>query len=192
MRQASVRRSRARGFTFIELLVVIAILALLASVVVVNLDSMSAPTKLRGAAREIGNEVLQLKTMSALHGHDLSIEIDVDNQRWRVIDRPSVTDVPDEKDRADRTFVGEWSIPPQGVRIVEVSFSATDVDRSGSAVVTFHGDGEIEPSGFVAFLNHDSLTEDEGMSVEVSGLTGLVAYHEGHFKAEEIRRAEDF
>jgi type II secretion system protein H len=188
----AARRSRARGFTFIELMVVIAILALLASIVVVNLDGISAPTKVRGAAREIGNEVLQLKTAAALHGHDLSIEIDVDNQRWRIIDQPSVTDVPDVKDREEKTFYGDWTIPPQGVRIIDVAFSATDVDRSGTTIVTFHGDGEVEPSGFVAFLNHESLPEDEGMSVEVSGLTGLVAYHDGHFKAEEIRKAEDF
>jgi hypothetical protein len=116
----------------------------------------------------------------------------VDNQRWRIIDQPSVTDVPDAKDREEKTFYGGWTIPPQGVRIVDIAFSATDVDRSGTTIVTFHGDGEVEPSGFVAFLNHESLPEDEGMSVEVSGLTGLVAYHDGHFKAEEIRKAEDF
>src|SRR5262245_53790766 len=173
-------------------MVVIAILALLASIVVVNLDGISAPTKVRGAARELGNEVLQLKEMSSLHGRDLSIEIDVDNQRWRIIDQPSVTDVPDPRDREEKTFYGDWTVPPQGVRIVEVAFSATDVDRGGTTIVTFHGDGEVDPSGFVAFINHESLTEEEGMSVEVSGLTGLVAYHEGHFKAEEIRKAEDF
>ena len=188
----TARPSRGAGFTFIELMVVIAILALLASIVVVNLDGISAPTKLRGAARAIGNQVLELKEMAALHGRDLSLELDVEHQRWRIIDQPSVTDVPDPRDREEKTFYGEWTIPPQGVRLVEVSFSATDVDRNGSTVVTFHGDGEIEPSGFVAFLNHEALSEDDGMSVEVSGLTGLVAYHEGHFKAEEIRKAEDF
>jgi type II secretion system protein H len=190
--RSPARPSPGAGFTFIELMVVIAILALLASIVVVNLDGISAPTKVRGAAREIGNQVLQLKEASALHGRDLSLEIDIENQRWRIIDRPSVTDVPDARDREEKTFYGDWTIPPQGVRIVDVAFSATDVDRSGTTIVTFHGDGELEPSGFVAFVNHESLTEEEGMSVEVSGLTGLVAYHEGHFKAEEIRKAEDF
>ena len=190
--RAPARPSRGAGFTFIELMVVIAILAILASIVVVNLDGISAPTKVRGAAREFGNEVLQLKEISSLHGRDLSLEIDMENQRWRIIDRPSVTDVPDARDREDKTFYGDWNIPPQGVRIIDVAFSATDIDRGGTTMVTFHGDGELDPSGFVVFVNHESLPEDEGMSVEVSGLTGLVAYHDGHFKAEEIRKAEDF
>ena len=59
--RSPARPSPGAGFTFIELMVVIAILALLASIVVVNLDGISAPTKVRGAAREIGNEILQLK-----------------------------------------------------------------------------------------------------------------------------------
>lgn len=172
-------------------MVVIAILALLASIVVVNLDGMSAPTKVRGAARALGNEVLTLKQMSALHGRDLSLEIDLDHRCWRIIDRPSVTDVPDARDRDEKTFVGDWTATPDGVRIVEVSRSDSDISLDGTWTVTFHGDGEIEPSGFVAFFNHESLEEDEGMSVEVSGLTGLVAYHDGHVKAEEIIKAED-
>ena len=182
----------AAGFTFIELMVVIAILALLASIVVVNLDGISAPTKLRGAARSIGNQLLELKEMAALTDRPKSMELDLEHQRWRVIDSPSATDMPDPREREEATFFGEWVETPSGVRIQEVSFSSTDVDTNGSMMITFQADGEVSPSGFVAFLKHETLPEDEGMSVEVSGLTGLVAYHEGHFKAEEIRRPEDF
>ena len=192
MRRARAALRRAAGFTFIELMIVIAILALLASIVVVNMDGMSAPTRLRGAARRIGNEVLELKTMSALKNRPMSIEFDLEKQRWRIIDQPSDTDVPDPRDREEATFYGDWESPPPGVRIEELSFSATDVDRTGSTVITFQGDGEVVPSGFVAFLMHERLPEESGISVEVSGLTGLVAYHEGHLKSEEIRRPEDF
>jgi len=182
----------AAGFTFIELMVVIAVLALLASIVVANLDGISAPTKLRGAARAFGNQLLELKEMAALKDRAMSMEVDLEHQRWRVIDAPSVTDIPDQREREDATFFGDWVETPSGVRVQEVSFSSTDIDTSGSMVITFQADGEVSPSGFVAFLKHDTLPEDEGMSVEVSGLTGLIAYHDGHFKAEEIRRPEEF
>jgi prepilin-type N-terminal cleavage/methylation domain-containing protein len=184
------RAARSGGFTFLELMIVIAIISLLASIVVVNLDGISAPTRLRGVARRLGSQVQELRTMSTLKNRPMSIEFDLDKQRWRIIDAPSETDVPDPDEREEATFYGDWESPPPGVRF-EVAFSATDVDTTGTAMITFQGDGEIVPSGFVAYLEHERLPEDSGMSVEVSGLTGIVAYHDGHMKAEEIRRPED-
>ncbi len=192
MRAGRRPSSPARGFTFIELLVVIAILALLASIVVANLDGMSAPTKLRGAARAMGNQMLQLKEMAAIQGRPLSMEIDVEHNRSRIIAVPSENDVPDAKERENQTIYGDWDESPLGVQIVDISFSSTDVERGSSTIVTFEADGEVSPSGFVVFFRHESLPDEEGVSVEVSGLTGLVAYHDGKIKAEEIRRAEDF
>ena len=174
------------------MLVVIAILSLVASIVVMNLDGISAPTKLRGAARQFGNLVEQLKEMAALKNRPLSIEFDVENQRYRIIDAPSELDVPNPKDREEATWIGEWEEFARGVKLEELSFSSTDVERGSSTLITFGGDGEVTPSGFVAFLRTEEGREEDGISVEVSGLTGLVAYHQGHFKAEEIRRAEDF
>jgi len=182
----------AAGFTFIEMLVVIAILSLLASIVVVNLDGMTAPTKLRGAARTIGNEILGWKQIAALRNRPISIEFDVANQRWRCIDAPNPTEVPDPRDREEATYYGDWETLPSDVRLREVSFSATDLERSGTTLVTFQGDGEVYPSGFVAFLTHDRMNDDAGVSIEVSGLTGLVSYHEGHVRSEETRPPEDF
>jgi prepilin-type N-terminal cleavage/methylation domain-containing protein len=186
------RAARPDGFTFIEMMIVIAILSLLASVVVVNLDNISAPTKVRGAARAVGNQVAELKQMAALHDRWMSLEFDLEAQRWRVIDAPTDRQVPDERDREELTFYSPWETLPGGVRIESVAFSDTDVERDGGLVITFGGDGEVSPSGFVVFFVHENLTEDEGMSVEVSGLTGLVHYHHGRFEAEEIRRADDF
>lgn len=174
------------------MMVVIAILSLLASVVVVNMDGISAPTRLRGAARAIGNQVVELKQMAALHGRWMSIELDVDNRRWRVIDSPSDQQVPDAREREEKTFYSTWDPLPPGVRIESIAYSDTDVERDGTAVITFGGDGEISPSGFVVFLVHENLKEDDGISIEVSGLTGIVDYHPGPFKSEEIRREDDF
>jgi prepilin-type N-terminal cleavage/methylation domain-containing protein len=194
MRARPLPRSlrRAGGFTFIELLTVIAILALLASVVVVNMDNMSAPARLRGAAREFGNQMMQLKQMATERGRALYLEIDVEHQRRRIVDPPSVVDVPDARQREEDTFYGEWDTLPQGVRLEEIAFSTTDIEHEGSIVLDFEPDGELAPSGFVAFFQHVDLPEERGISVEVAGLTGLVAYHDGRFRAEETRRPEEF
>src|SRR5439155_9462673 len=95
-RAAPARRSA--GFTFLELMVVIAILSLLASIVVANMDNMSAPTRVRGAAREFGNQMMEMKQMATERGRALFLEIDVEHQRRRLIDPPSVVDVPDPRD----------------------------------------------------------------------------------------------
>jgi prepilin-type N-terminal cleavage/methylation domain-containing protein len=189
---ARSRTNRTGGFTFVELLVVIAILSLLASVVVVNMDNMSAPARVRGAAREFGNQIMELKQMATERGRALFLEIDVEKQKRRVIDPPSVADVPDPRQREEETFYGEWVALPPGVRMNEIAFSATDLETNGTVLVDFEPDGEVAPSGFVAFFSHEQLPEERGLSVEVSGLTGLVAYHDGRFRAEEIRRPEDF
>lgn len=186
------RRHRCGGFTFLELMVVIAIISLLASIVVVNLDGLTAPTRLDGAGRSLGNQLVALHDTACLKNRLLSLEIDVPNGRWRMIDAPTPTDVPDPRDREEETYYGTWTALPSGVQIKEIAFSASEVVRGENVIVTFNGDGELQPGGFVAFLVHENLPEEEGMSVELSGLTGLVAYHRGKFTAEEVRRAEDF
>jgi type II secretion system protein H len=182
----------AAGFTFIELLVVIAIIALLASIVVVNMDSMSAPTQLDGAGRALGNVLVSLKDTAEMKNRLLSLEIDIEKNRWRIVDSPTPAQMPDQRDRAEATYYGDWTYAPRGVRIHDIAFSSTDVERGGTFTVTFNGDGELQPSGFVAFLTHDDLREDEGISVELSGLTGLVDYHHGKFTSEEVRKPDDF
>lgn len=186
------RTATSAGFTFIEMMIVIAILSLLASIVVVNMEGMSSPTRLRGAARSLGNEILQLKETATLRNRAVYLEIDVDKERWRVIDPPSIVEFPDPRDREENTFYGEWSTMPPGVHLEEVAFSATDIDRGTTFTVDFEPDGEISPSGFVAFFKHERLSDDDGISVEVSGLTGLITYHNGKFRAEEIRKPEEF
>ncbi len=191
MREAAAR-SRSGGFTFLELMVVIAILGLLASLVTANLDGITASSRLDGAARSFGNLVMTMHDVATLRQHDLTLEIDGENQRYRTVEVPSATDVPDQRDREEQTIWGDWTTMPQGILLREVAFSATDVERGATVNVTFAATGELTPSGFVVFFARDGAPDEDGVSVEVSGLTGLVAYHRGRFQAEEIRRAEDF
>ena len=58
--------------------------------------------------------------------------------------------------------------------------------------LTFSPSGELFPSGFVAYLSHENLPEEDGISIEISGLTGIVSYHRGKIEAEEVREEHDF
>ena len=113
-------------------------------------------------------------------------------QRWRVVDVPSATDVTDEKDREEQTYLGPYAEPRAGVILDNVAFSRNDVARRGVLSITFDADGQIVPAGFVAYFRTDGANEDEGVSVEVTGLTGLVDYSPGRKRSEEIRSPDEF
>jgi len=187
-----MRRAAARGFTFVEMMVVIFVLSLTAALVVVNLDGITARSELSATGRDLGNKLLFLRDLSIVQGRELALEIDFADQRWREVDRPSPSDVPDERDREDETFYGSWYDVPRGVVLEELSFGRGDTESHDSVEVSFSAQGELFPSGFVAYLRHDQLPEDDGLSVEISGLTGIVSYHRGRIQAEEVREESDF
>ena len=185
-------RRAVRGFTFVEMLVVIFVLSLMAALVVTNLDGVTARSELSRAGRDLGNKLLFLRDLAIVQGRELSLEIDIDNGRWREIDRPSVVEVPDEDDRAEQTFEAPWFEPSPDVTIEQLAFGKADVETGRTIEVTFTETGELFPSGFVVYLRHARLPPDDGLSVEVSGLTGIVAYHRGRVEAEEVREDHDF
>lgn len=186
------RRVAGRGFTFIEMMVVVFVLSLATALVVVNLDGISARAELSAAGRDLGNKMLFLRDLSILHSRELTLEVDLDGQQWREVDRPSATDVPDEDEREEQTFYSTWYELPRGVVLEEIAFGRADVETGDVVELTFSNTGELFPSGFVAYLRHDLLPEDDGLSVEISGLTGIVSYHRGRIEAEEVREEHDF
>ena len=91
---------------------------------------------------------------------------------------------------------GDWLVtvsypvvaPEALVYQVEASDASTGFHWRG----TVDANGEVTPSGFVAYLYHEDVGEDDGISVELTGLTGLVAFHLGRIEPEEVRDGEDF
>lgn len=180
------------GFTFIELMAVIAIIGMLSAIVFSSMDGMTSRGQLNEAARTFGNTVVYIRDLAGLQSRELWIEVDLREQAWRIVDPPSVTDVPDPDDREELTDYGEWRRLDPQVFLDEISFSRSDVETGGIVVLHFAANGELSPSGFVAYFRHEELPEDDGVSVEVTGLTGLVSFHRGRVVAEEIRDADDF
>jgi len=185
-------RTHARGFTFIEMMVVVFVMSLTTALVMVNLEGMTARSELSAAGRDLGNKMIFLHDLAIVQGRELTLEVDIENQRWREVDRPSPTDVPDDDEREEDTFYASWYTLPRGVVIEEIAFGRADTESRDVVEFTFSATGELFPSGFVAYLRHDQVPADDGLSVEVSGLTGIVAYHRGRMEAEEVREEHDF
>ena len=182
----------AAGFTFIEMMVVIAIMSLMTALVVANLDGITARATLSRSARDLGNRLVFLRDLAVVQGREMSLEIDVANARWREIDRPSPQEVPDEKDRDEFTFYSAWTRAGSGVFLEGIALGREGMDVNDVFTVTYTEKGELFPSGFVAYFQHEELIETEAISVEVSGLTGTVSYHRGMIEAEEVREEHDF
>jgi prepilin-type N-terminal cleavage/methylation domain-containing protein len=181
-----------RGFTFIEMMVVIFIISLAATLVVANMDGLTARSTLSSAGRDMGNRLMFLRDIAVVQGREMSLEIDFDQQGWRWVDRPSVTEIPDDSEREEATFYGTFYELADGVILEEIAFGRDDVESGDKFELTFSESGELFPSGFVAYLRHEKLPEEDGLSIEVSGLTGIVSYHRGHIEAEEVRAEHDF
>lgn len=186
------RARRARGFTFLELMAVVTIMGLLSAIVVANLDGLTDRSTLNASARALGNTVLGVRDMATLQGRTSLVEIDVGNQRWRTVDPPSAADVPDPDDRREQTVFGSWYEIPEGVVLDSLEFSRSDVERRGIVEIAFDADGQLTPAGFVAYFRHEAIDEDDGVSLEVTGLTGLVDYARGRRRSEEVRDEDDF
>ena len=182
---------RAAGFTFLELMAVIALVGILAAIVVANLDGLTDRSSLNASARALGNTILAIKDTATLQGREIWMEIDVGNQRWRIVDPPSATDVPDPDDRAEATWYGPWQTPSEGVVLDNVQFSRNDVEKRAVLEIGFDADGQLVPAGFIAYLRHENLPEEDGVSVEVTGLTGLVDYSRGPRQSEEVCEADE-
>jgi prepilin-type N-terminal cleavage/methylation domain-containing protein len=185
-------RRRDRGFTFIELMVVITLIAAMSALVVANMDGLTDRTSLAAAARELGNTLLGVRDVATSQQRELSVEVDVERQRWRVVDVPSPMDVPDPRDRREATSYGDWKSPPDGVVLESLEFGRNDVNKRGVVVLSFDPDGQLSPSGFVAFFRHEDVPEEEGVSLEMTGLTGALTYSIGKHASEEVRDADDF
>lgn len=189
--RGAARAARA-GFTFLELMVVVTIIGLMSALVVANLDGITDRSAMEASARQLGNQLLQLRDQAVLQGRQLILQVDVDRQCWRLLDVPSPTDVPDPEERRELTFEGTWQTLPPGVSLESLEFSRSDVERRGVVELTFDGDGQLSPAGFVAYFRHENIAEDDGVSLEVTGLTGAVGYVRGRLRSEEVRKAEDF
>ncbi len=174
------------------MMVVIFVLSLTAALVVSNLDGITARTTLSSTGHNLGNRLMFLRDIAIVQGREMTLEVNFDEQGWRWIDRPGATEVPDERDREDETFYGNYIELPDGVILDEIAFGRNETESSDVYELTFSETGELFPSGFVLYLRHEALPENDGLSVEISGLTGIVSYHRGRIDAEEVRPESDF
>ena len=160
---------RGRGFTLIELVVVIAIMGVLFSVVLPSLDGVSPKYRLRAAAREVGSEIHQVRSLAAGTGRTYALHYDLDDNKMWIILPPVEGEDPDQP-LDERERLTTLDLPDQ-VTIEEVVLAGGSRVSRGEVDIVIDSLGN-EGSHIVYLRN----TEDSLIAVKFNALLGFVDY----------------
>lgn len=145
--------NRARGLTLLELLVVVALIATLAGLGAMVVGRALPGQQLRGAARELANELRFTRAQAIATGREQVFRLDVDSRRWDAAGKRS----------------GEL---PAAIAVVATTARGEQPARR-EAVVRFFPEGAATGGRFV--LSRDGAA----WRVDVAWLTGEVTVSRG-------------
>jgi len=191
------RRSPEGGFTFVELMAVLILASISVVYVVLRLDGLTADSRLSAAGRHIASTVEWIRGEAAAQARDLQIEFDLDNARYRIVIPPRPGLHRDARDQEEWDVLS-WSLLPDGVRFVDIQFTASDSDRAkedvsskGVRTVTFTRSGSA-PSFMVHLKSSEIRSRHFGQySIEVNGFTGAVSSEVGYKDFGAVREAHE-
>jgi Tfp pilus assembly protein FimT len=168
----------------IEMLGVLLILGLIATLVTVNWRAILPKTELHSAVRTLADRLQSTRSEAISRNAEFRLEYDLDRHRHRV-NTPFQADGGLAMREEDRVAL-PWDELPQTVRFSRVQVDGIDY-TTGIVRVRFDPLGSAN-GHVVTFVQHP----DENLfTVEVQGLTGLIAYHEGAWSRDPAKE-EDF
>lgn len=95
----------ASGFTLIELLAALAVVSLLFALVVPNLGSFVPSARLESSGLRMQRKLDWLRSEARIRGREMSMELDLDRARWRIVFPPDMRLTQDQ----DADTLEEWS-----------------------------------------------------------------------------------
>ena len=173
---------RRRAFTFIEIIIVIMVLGLIFALALPNLSPVIPKYRLRSAARQIGQEIENVRLAAITRGYTMGIQYDVDgdSSSYRLIPGPP-TDYPDQP-IDEREPLARKELPT-GIAIL-------DVRLRGSGISVHDGilDVLFSPTGTTGSHTVTFGVDERRVTLEFNAITGTVDYFEG----EAGQTPEDF
>lgn len=73
------------GFTLMEVLVTLTVIALVFAIVVPNLGALVPSARLEGSGKQILRQLDWLRSEARIQGKPMSIDFDLDRNRWRIV-----------------------------------------------------------------------------------------------------------
>ena len=165
----------ARGFTLVEMLAVILVIALIATMVAVNWQSMLPRAELHSAVRTLAAMIQSAHSEAISRNAVFRIEYDLDKHRYRET-TPFKRDGTGMAARDEDRLTLPWTPLPSSVRFSRVEIDGNDY-TTGIVFVRFDPLGAA--SDHIVTLVQKPY--DNFYTIEVQPLTGLIDYHEGQF-----------
>ena len=178
-RRASGLEARQRGMTLIELIVVVSILSISLTVVGLRLDGVTANSRLKASARQIGSTVEFLQNQAVVNGRFYFLQIDLDQSRYRTVIAPE--HAREGMDLEGLTRHLSWNSLERGVVMEDLTFDdGVTLDRDLIDV-------PFGPTGMTwGFMIHLINDDNRRYTVEANSITGLVQFHPYYKEMEEI------
>ncbi|MCR9244078.1 MAG: GspH/FimT family pseudopilin [bacterium] len=166
---AAEQRSPEAGFTLMEVLVTLLIISMLFAMVVPNLSTFVPGARLEGSGKQIQRRLDFLRSEAQIRGREMSLELDLDRDRWRVVYPPDLRLSLDQ----DQSTLEEWSFDwmelETGVVFSGAGDSKNGIVERGLYRIRFDEYGFAADQMIVLELESEP---DRKWSLELRGLTG--------------------
>ena len=175
------------GFTLIELAVVILIIAVIATAVAPNLDSLSPKYSLRAGAREIASTIEECRSQSIVKGKTYSLVYDLDNQRYWILMPENLDEYGEPLDDEREPVIPKKTLPT-GVTIAEIITADDNSHSSGEIQLDLSPFGNTG-SHIVVVQYKDE--EEMRIWVRTNALLGFTTFHYDEVGFVEYEPEED-
>jgi prepilin-type N-terminal cleavage/methylation domain-containing protein len=187
---AGARTARTGGFTLLELLVTLTMLAMVFAMVVPNLGTFVPSARLSGSGKQLLRTIDWVRSEARIQARRLSIELDLQRARWRVVQPAEMRLSLDQTDDE----LAEWSFDVWTALEDGVVFAGAGDARHGMAKkdmyrITFDEHGFSSDQIVVLKLANEPQMV---WALTLRGLTGSVTVHESDQGVEpELQYVEE-
>ena len=161
--------STCSGFTIVELMVVIMIMGMITAFVVPNLGMFVPKARIDSAAKQLVANIDFVRSEARIQGKRVTLELDLDNARWRYVLPPEEQLTTDQDLQTLETDYRAWQALEDDVRFAGAGNPLNGIAREKIFELIFDENGfTSDQSVILQLISDPALT----WTVQIHGLTG--------------------
>jgi prepilin-type N-terminal cleavage/methylation domain-containing protein len=174
-------RGAAGGFTLLELLVTLTMIAMVSAMVIPNLGTFVPSARLEGSGKQLLRTIDWVRSEARIQARRMSLELDLDHARWRVVFPPEVMLTRDQEPESLEDWSFEWKSLEDGVVFAGAGEAKNGIARKNIYKILFDEHGFT--SDQLVILKLTETGSQLLWSMELRGLTGnveIIKSDDGH------------